>query len=805
MGDVISMGGEEAQALSDFLDDGERMVSFFTGSREIGMPIGIDREIEGNRYTIAITEMEFTPERATISAVMNLNFPQIGNKLIAFGVTDLCINPGGLGDEGRLYLARDWDLIQDGDTKFTFKGSERADSSASCYVSWDCHGFLCARIQGEVTFPRTMLVPDEEDGTTGEGFVKGTFSLKACRGNNFMASIDIDPFQIKGVDGWGWVCSNAWLDLSDIENPPGFAFPESYGDAALAHGDSRMRNTWQGFYLEDLQVRVPGQFEDNTTSDRIAFGIHEVIIDATGLTCSLRATNILPIDRGSFQGWGISLDTINIDFVSNTFREGGISGKLAIPVFEEGENLDYHMALTYHEDHLNYLCRVFARDTLTVPMWAARLHLRPDSEIRLQVGDSSYVSTNLSGDIGITGDVGSSTSSVPGMNFQGIVFEGLKLSTSEPHFDIDNVYFSHASPQKSVSGFPVNVNNISLNLNELDRPGIDFDLDLVLGDFNATFGLGIFGRLSFEDGGFTASFDGVDLNSIRIDQTISSIRLLGELDFYRHDDEYGDGVRGYLDVTLPMDLRASLTVQFGTKHTNPSAAYNTEGYYNYWFVDGLVTFPGGIPIFSGFGIYGFGGGAYHHMMIDTTSLPSAASTLEGTGGGESSRTSVRYIPDFHTFLGMRLTAVLGTQPSSETFNMDATLAAEFTDAGGLAYIGISADGYIMASLSDRGSAKIWADVSIGYHVPADGNANFHGEFNVYANIYNVLTGAGTDNRFVNATFHVDRDKWYFYMGTLDDRAGLKLLLGSINADLLSYLMVGYDIPSVLPPPPDRDP
>ncbi len=64
------------------------------------MPIGIDREIEGNKYTIAITEMEFTAERATISAVMNLNFPQIGNKLIAFGVTDLCINPGGLGDEG---------------------------------------------------------------------------------------------------------------------------------------------------------------------------------------------------------------------------------------------------------------------------------------------------------------------------------------------------------------------------------------------------------------------------------------------------------------------------------------------------------------------------------------------------------------------------------------------------------------------------------------------------------------------------------------------------------------------------------
>ena len=167
MGDVISMAGEEAQLMSDFLEDGERLVSFFTGAREIGMPIGIDREIEGNKYTIAIIDMEFTPERATINAVMNLNFPQIGNKLIAFGVTDLCINPGGLGDEGRLYLARDWDLFQDGDTKFSFKGTETADTTASCYISWDCHGFLCARIQGEVTFPRTMLVPDQPDGTPG--------------------------------------------------------------------------------------------------------------------------------------------------------------------------------------------------------------------------------------------------------------------------------------------------------------------------------------------------------------------------------------------------------------------------------------------------------------------------------------------------------------------------------------------------------------------------------------------------------------------------------------------------------------
>ncbi len=35
------------------------------------------------------------------------------------------------------------------------------------------------------------------------------------------------------------------------------------------------------------------------------------------------------------------------------------------------------------------------------------------------------------------------------------------------------------------------------------------------------------------------------------------------------------------------------------------------------------------------------------------------------------------------------------------------------------------------------------------------------------------------------------------------RAGLSLTWGPIDANLLTYLMVGYGIPSVLPPPPEE--
>lgn len=804
MGQVISMAGGDAEAFNEFLTDGERLLSGLSGAREIGMPIGIDREIDGNKYTIGIVKMEFTPERATINAVMNLNFPEIGNSLYAFGAKDLCITPNGLGDEGRLYLARDWDYFYDGETKVAFKGAETADTTRSCYINWDCHGFLCARIQGEVTFPRSMLVPDREDGTIGAGNVKGSFSFKTCRGSNFITSITFDPFQIKGVDGWGWVASNAWLDFSDMENPAGFHLPDSYADTALLHGGSRMINTWHGFYMENIEVRAPAQFEDNGTGNRITFGVHNTIIDGTGFTASIRANNILPISRGTFKGWSISLDTINIDFVSNVFRNGGISGKFGIPIFAAGQHMNYRMALTYDDDKLNYLCRVFTSDTLTVNMWAAKMHLRPDSEIRLQVGDSTYASANLSGDISINGDVIPGGAVIPGINFKGMVFEGLRLSTSTPWFGIDSVYFSYASPQKTVAGFPVSINNIKLNMNEISRPGIDFDLDIVLSNFSAHSRFGVFGRLNYAGGRLSAGFDGIDVEAIEINQVISGVKLRGGLEFYKSDPTYGNGLKGYVAVTVPMDISANLTVQFGTKRTDPAAVYGTAGNYPYWFVDGLVTFPGGIPIFAGFGIYGFGGGVYNNMRMDvSTPLPAPASTTAGAGGRESVRTSVRYVPAFGNF-GMKLSAVMGTQPSSDAFNMDATLEAAFNHTGGLELIQISAAGYIMASISERSEAKVWANVSMGYHIPADGNANFHGDFDIYVKVGDLLKGVGTGNKFVNATFHADRDTWYFYMGRMAeaDRGGLNLTLGPLDASLKTYLMVGYGIPSELPPPPE---
>lgn len=807
IGQVLSMSETETEALHGFLEDGDRMVSFFSGSREIGMPIGIDKEIDGKKYIVGITALKFNPDRATLDAVMRMDFPEIGDYVAAFGIKDLCINPNGLGDEGRLYLARDLVLVQEGETQFAFTGSESADTTRATYVSWDCRGFKCMQIRGQVTFPRSMLVPDNADGTVGEGNVKGTFGLKTCRGSNWIASIEFDPFQVKGMAGWGWNSSAAYLDFSDVENPPGFSLPRGYGDETLT--DARLVATWQGFYMERIQLRMPPEFASDLTPDgRTAIGVEGVIIDRTGLTASVRGYNLLEISEGNFEGWGFAIDTVNIDFVSNTFTEAGMAGRLGMPIFEEGDHLKYKMALGFDNDssEFSYQFRVYTRDTLNIPMWgAAKMFFKPNSSIEIGLNDPTkgdHITATLHGGIHLVGDMGA----IAAVNFRGINFEGLYLSTFADdegrYFKADSIYFAHASPQKSASGFPVNINNINLNLNAITRPGINFDLQLMFSEGSTSIGadatFGVFATFEKVGDGFNVGFGGVDVGRIAIDVDVSAMHLQGELEFYKDDPVYGNGTRGSLMVTLPMEISGSLTAYFGTMGGSDRGAFGTENYYPYWLVDGMITFPG-LPIFSGFAIYGFGGGAYYHMTMDSDALPDPQSTNSGSGG----RTSIRYVPDFNTLLGLKFAAVLGTHPSSEAFNMDVRLAAEFNNSFGLNFISVGGDGYFMASISERGDAKVWANINIMFdNRPAEG-PKFTGNFDVFVRVGDFVRGVGAGDKFVAMELYVDKNTWHFYMGTPTNRSGLVADLKVVQATLTSYLMVGHGIPVDLPPLPDR--
>ncbi len=466
------------------------------------------------------------------------------------------------------------------------------------------------------------------------------------------------------------------------------------------------------------------------------------------------------------------------------------------------------MALGFDDgsDEFSYEFSVYTEDTLNIPMWdAAQMFFKPNSSIEIGLNDperGDHITATLHGGVHLVGDFGA----IPMLNFKGINFEGLYLSTHADeqgrYFAADSIYFAHASPQKSASGFPVSIENINFNINTITRPGVEFDIILNFSEGSTAIGaeatFGVFARFEKIGDRFEVGFDRVDVGRIGIDVEVSVMKLEGELEFYRDDPTYGNGTRGHIRVELPMNIAGELTAYFGTIGNSTLGRFGTEQYYAYWLVDGMIQFPG-VPIFSGFAIYGFGGGAYHHMTLDPATLPSAQSTM--SGGSE--RSPARYIPSFDVGLGLKFTAVFGTHPQSDGFNMDVSLAAEFNSSYGLNFISVRGDGYFMAAITDRGDAKVWANVAIVFdNRPAEG-PKFTGNFDVFVRVGDFLYGIGEGYKFVGLELYVDHETWHIYMGTPENRAGLRADLRVIQAELTTYLMIGHGIPVALPPLPAR--
>lgn len=787
----------QSDAIEEVFETGERLVSVIGGSRAMGMPLGFDKEIDDYRFVIGITEMHFLPRKADITAVARIDIPALGEKLPAFGARGVCITPGGLGDEYALYLARDHEIVTAGDFSFVFNGNMAGDTTKASYIEFDCTGFKCVRLAGTVTIPGDKLVAVKDDRTIDEeGHVEGEFAFKGCRGKNFIGSIGISAFQIKGMKGWSFKPMTAYLDWSDHENPPGFEFPEGYETGLPADELARLSTTWKGFYLKELSLQAPPEFDKNIAGD-VLVNVQNVIIDQTGFTGTVNVRNLIDYDDGEVEGWAFSLDSIGFGVIQNTNISGGFKGKLGTPIFDDEDYLNYNAALTFVRDTLNYNFRVYAKDTLAMDIWKAKVTLNPDSQILFKGGTTveTELSMDLNGTVSIEGDLG-----LPQLSLPGIKFQDLHLSTKD-QFRIG--HFGFTSPQKSAAGFPLNA-EIGFT-GGFTNPGLDLDLGLTLSNagFHAEVGLLIMGKVETDENGrIKLKYDSerTRLDAITINQTMDGgINIDGSLQFYREDIVYGNGMEGDVKVTLPMDMAVAVKVQFGTKRTDLTADFNEPGYFSYWYVDGSLRIPQGtVPLFPGFELRGFGGGAYHHMRLTTE----PRNVVGGEEGEPSRRSGAVYEPHFPTTLGLKASIVMAmTEP--KTFNMDVGVQARFVDYG-LASLVVSGDGYIMAGFDERPDAKVTANIEIGYHNDGEGGKRVEGDFDVFVNVDPILKGSGPDNQFVDAGFFADGRTWRFYMGKqpLHERGGLTLNVYNIlQAHVDSYLMVGYGIPAELPPLP----
>lgn len=157
----------------------------------------------------------------------------------------------------------------------------------------------------------------------------------------------------------------------------------------------------------------------------------------------------------------------------------------------------------------------------------------------------------------------------------------------------------------------------------------------------------------------------------------------------------------------------------------------------------------------------------------------------------------RYEEDFNTFLGVRLGLVFGTYPNPKGCNMDLTLRAEFSQAGGLTSLIVRGDIYGLVDIPERSDARITGNILFSY-ANREGNEVIHANLSVMLDFV-VARGAGAGNKLVDANFHTESQsgKWYFIMGTPDNPGGI--VVGPPGGDpilsITNYIMVVISIPS----------
>ncbi len=799
-------------------------------SQPLSLPIGFNFSVTGDRFFLEITEVEFKTQTATAKAHAGAFLPGRFSTQKYEVSGESCMVPSGFGGVTRLFLQEDirnTSLPVD-DDQFIIKGRGNApNTDFATFVEFNCDSvrlqLACAR-----RFARKNLVPEDATGkivATGnvEAFAMVRMEYYATKvevagqpatvtSNNMIAGVTFNsPFQVVGNEGWGFKARDGYIDLSEMSNPPDMTFPEGYNFSSLsseAKPDPRLLKNWTGIYVKDFDVRIPKDFTETPRS----IALKDFIIDDTGFTVSIKGENVLTPDQS---GWDFSIDLLSLNIVQTTTITGNMKGLIGLPMFDKGSNLVYNALISTNKvpigsDTANIVMRISVPSDkdLQMSLWKGQMRLAPNSFVQLAIGRKNGKGTHLSGELNGFFGLLPGNKQLLGMNLKDVKFENFGFDTDSSTFFTHKTTFSLASPQHSAGGFPVTIDELRF-VNKFEggyvKPGLFIKGAIGLSDlgFGAELGMRVYGKLKLNGVRVVErGFGGVELDEIKIDKEFNSFGMAGSLKFYDDDPTFGSGFRGSLAVKMPMKIAGALTVQFGAKG-DPA----TADHFRYWYIDGMIHLKVGVQI-GALTINGFGGGAYYHMKIQNPNAmaPEAASLLaqkalkepEKAPGSTIPSSGLVFVPDKNTYLGIRA-GIVGSILNAETvFNMDVSLAAEFNSSGGLNTVTLNGNGYLLQDLDKRDNPPVRATVVILYDHQSE---VLDGNLKVMVNFYDILYGSQPNKMAGEARLHVDKNQWYFYVGTTTERVGLKLKKGPLSADMNSYFMVGHGIPSELPPLP----
>ncbi|WP_333820349.1 hypothetical protein [Ohtaekwangia sp.] len=792
-----------ANALLEKVQASQRFIQSLDELSEIDLPAGVVKAGGGVDYSILVDRLTANTQGAILDVYVSLALPQTGDRIAFHGKVPLSAK-GGIAGSAKVYLIGDHPVKFNGSTLLTIR------STPNTYVEFDCNGFKGVSIEAEVQFSRDLIIPEDDKGNASPNIndrVKVNFTTYAQSLNDLMVGISMPAFQIKGLSGFGFKVTQAFIDWSDLANPPGISFPKDYPV------ENEHPLLWQGFYLQRLEVRFPAAFaKQKGDNSRIVIGAEKMIIDNQGFTGGLFADNVL--SAGNMNGWSYSLDHAELFLVTNQVQGFTLAGTISVPNLKKKKDnsaTSFGYSATRSADG-NYIFSVALKEDLKLPLLMADLTLNPGSSIIVKEKDNQFYPTAiLNGQLGIT-----TVSSGPKASFKGIAFEGLRISTEAPYFDIQSVSFGKEGEQQSASKYPLVINNIGVRKDGSDKIGLGLDVTINIGGssseggFGGTAALVVWGKretvnVTNTEGAVTGTstgdwkFDKVEISGIGVNfKKAGVIEIAGMIRFYENDPVYGDGFKGSVSGKIQM---ISLKVD---------ALFGRTPDFRYWYADALVEFTQGLPLFPGFSAYGFGGGFYSKMKQSTSG---SGSTIGTTQSG------ITYVPDANT-MGIKALVKFGATPSQAPYNGDVSLEVALNTHGGINSVTFTGNIVVMSPAlpggldrmkeqamavagDSKAAAKLLAlvqgQVSANVKILFDNeNDVLHANMEMYINVVGgVIKGIGQNNRAGWAVAHFARDDWYMLVGTPNDPVGIELLW---MLKMKSYFMMGKNIPGSPPPP-----
>nr|HPN69986.1 hypothetical protein [Saprospiraceae bacterium] len=831
---------ETSAQLGNYLHE-TRLVGGLIGLNSVSMPIAFSENIKGNEFTIGITDISLTADGAKANILAGLKLAMFdGPNWVMFTGRDVCLHPAGFGGQYTLALGADIVINNQTENPNMFEVGIKGGADG-CQLSMGCAGIESLQVVGELAFPRNMLVPELPDGTIGEDKVKATFGFEItpsgqgdsiAGGSNWMAALNFTPFQINKLEGWTFNVNTAYWDMSDLENPPAINFPTNY-----ANVDS----TFQGVYIKSAQIKAPAKMAI-TDADRGVVTVENILIDPN-LYMDITATNLLNLDQGQMDSWAFALDTIHLGIWNNTLEGGHLSGRIHVPVLDSATHVVYRAMIVQGESESTepganpgdgnyaYNFSVTFTEDANFPILAANATISSDSELNIVYDpsneDNNSISAILRGVLTIdTDELPDVLPDLPAsVKIPGIAYS-IGYSSDEGIID-EFTHISFTSPQKNISGFAISLDEFGLASAGANEVAALFDVSIQLSEGEEDLGgAGVQFRIISElpdlqeilavrrAGQAVSLIKSIKLkrfvfDSIGINAHTGAVDIDGYIVFFNETNDAGvrnKYIKGEVHVVVNagVGVEGRLMLLFGTYGTVPTTETFTfnESFYPYWYVEGQIIISQGIPIATGIGLYGLIGGVGKNVSQQP------ANPALGEFGPPV------FVPSYNT-VQLKFGVTFGTLPDAEPFNADLIFTGVIIN-GGLDLITITGNGYIMAPITDRASAKVTIMSDLTLLMPNETRSfSMQGFILVAVNVDTILIGnmdGGTiPNQMVRADFYAGEDTWFFFMGKpemdysdgFEPRGSALLNLGFLQADLKGYLMVGEGVPTQLPPlPPD---